>query len=71
MELLSKHRKSLWVNFARARLKTIEEASELYAQTKEHNFEAKAAEEQAKLLKYALVPPSPHENRFFLFVDLI
>jgi len=36
------------------RLKTIEQASELYAQTKENMFEAKAAEEQGKLLKYIL-----------------
>lgn len=34
------------------RLKAIDQASELYAQTKEHMFEAKAAEEQGKLLKY-------------------
>lgn len=33
------------------RLKAIDQASELYAQTKEHMFEAKAAEEQGKLLK--------------------
>jgi hypothetical protein len=33
------------------RLKTIEQASEIYAQTKEHGFESKAAEEQARLLK--------------------
>jgi hypothetical protein len=33
------------------RLKLIEQASELYAHTKEHTFESKATEEQAKLLK--------------------
>ena len=37
------------------RLKTIEQASDLYAQTKEHGFESKAAEEQARLLKYVLL----------------
>ena len=36
------------------RLKTIDQAAELYAQTKEHMFERAAAEEQAKLLKYIL-----------------
>lgn len=36
------------------RLKTIDEAAELYAQTKEHMFERAAAEEQGKLLKYVL-----------------
>lgn len=36
------------------RLKLIEQASELYAHTKEHIFESKATEEQAKLLKYSL-----------------
>lgn len=35
------------------RLKTIEQASDLYGQTKDHAFESKAAEEQAKLLKYS------------------
>ena len=36
------------------RLKTIDQASDLYAQTKEHVFESKAAEEQGKLLKYII-----------------
>jgi hypothetical protein len=45
------------------RLKTIEQASEIYAQTKEHGFESKAAEEQARLLKYVLLP----FNLTFLF----
>ncbi|KAJ7569267.1 hypothetical protein O6H91_01G069300 [Diphasiastrum complanatum] len=33
------------------RLKLIDQAQELYAQTKDHNFEAKSAEEHAKLLR--------------------
>ena len=40
------------------RLKTIDQAAELYAQTKEHMFERVAAEEQAKLLKYVLTSRS-------------
>lgn len=34
------------------RIKLIEKAQNLFAETKEHNFEAKAAEEHAKLLRY-------------------
>lgn len=33
------------------RIRLIEQAQKLFAETKEHNFEAKAAEEQAKLLR--------------------
>lgn len=33
------------------RIKLIEKAQSLFAETKEHNFESKAAEEHAKLLR--------------------
>ncbi len=50
------------------RLKLIEQASELYAHTKEHVFESKATEEQAKLLKYSLFFSSLH---FAVFLPLV
>lgn len=34
------------------RAKLIDQAAELYSQTKEHSFESKSAEEHIKLLKY-------------------
>lgn len=36
------------------RIKLIEKAHGLFAETKEHNFESKAAEEHAKLLRFTL-----------------
>lgn len=36
------------------RIKLIEKAQNLFAETKEHVFESKAAEEHAKLLRYEL-----------------
>jgi len=33
------------------RIKLIEKAHDLFSETKEHNFESKAAEEHAKLLR--------------------
>lgn len=37
------------------RVKLIEKAHSLFAETKEHVFESKAAEEHARLLKYELI----------------
>lgn len=36
------------------RIKLIEKAHGLFAETKEHNFESKAAEEHAKLLRFTI-----------------
>ncbi len=51
------------------RLKLIEQASELYAHTKEHVFESKATEEQAKLLRYSLFSRS--SLHFAVFLPLV